>query len=455
MLTGRKLLLADDSLTIQKVVSLTFGDEGCIVTCVGDGASALGKIEEIEPDVVLADVFMPGLSGYELCERIKQHERFGKVPVLLLVGTFEPYNEEEARRVGADDVLTKPFQSIRELVGKVGDLLSGKSERTPAEVAQPETAEAYADPIMDDEMIEATSVSEPAVMSHQALMQEAAIPEATMHAESFAPDTSFEMATNGAATSSEYKHTASHLEPVVEAHDEQNFGYGTSEISQHETQAHDTEAHTMLADEVSASQSPASETFAHTIETLAGKPIAARAELWDENVLELGEESRTPQTNDDFVLELDDEPVEPVVTTHEVEPSHSFGHTAAVVGAGIVAGAGAVAALIMSHHGETVTDSHAEQDAPVASTADANVQATMTATPEVKVSETARAQMNVAGQMNATDVSASNISPELIEAVARRVVELMSNKVVEEIAWEVVPQLSELMIKRKLEGGKL
>ncbi|HYP00475.1 MAG TPA: response regulator, partial [Pyrinomonadaceae bacterium] len=128
MLTGRKLLLADDSLTIQKVVSLTFDDEAMEVTTVGSGAEALRYLGESLPDIVLADVFMPEPNGYQLCERIKTDERTRHIPVLLLVGTFEPFNQAEARRVGADEVLTKPFQSIRDLVNKVGGLLGGHAD---------------------------------------------------------------------------------------------------------------------------------------------------------------------------------------------------------------------------------------------------------------------------------------------------------------------------------------
>ena len=120
---SRKLLLADDSPTIQKVISLTFADEGLDVVAVGDGREALRMLEEgAAPDIVLADAVMPGLNGYALCERIKGDARFRHIPVMLLVGTFEPFNEAEARRVGADTYLTKPFQSIRDLVSKVGSL---------------------------------------------------------------------------------------------------------------------------------------------------------------------------------------------------------------------------------------------------------------------------------------------------------------------------------------------
>lgn len=119
----RKLLLADDSVTIQKVVNLTFADEGIEVVAVGDGDAAMEKFVEFAPDLMLVDVNMPGMDGYRICEMIKQDAETAHIPVILLVGSFEPFDEEEAHRVGADGYLTKPFQSIRQLVGKVTSLL--------------------------------------------------------------------------------------------------------------------------------------------------------------------------------------------------------------------------------------------------------------------------------------------------------------------------------------------
>ncbi|HYN24324.1 MAG TPA: response regulator, partial [Pyrinomonadaceae bacterium] len=123
MLAGRKLLLADDSITIQKVVALTFADEGVEVVTVSDGHKAIEQLQGITPDIVLADVFMPEVNGYEVCRYIKQNAKLKHIPVMLLVGSFEPFDEAEARRVGADDILTKPFQSIRRLIDKVGGLV--------------------------------------------------------------------------------------------------------------------------------------------------------------------------------------------------------------------------------------------------------------------------------------------------------------------------------------------
>src|SRR5688572_12387649 len=94
------------------------------VVTVGDGQEALEKLHQCRPDVVLADIFMPGLDGYALCRYIKDNKRFEGVPVILLVGSFEPFDEAEAKRAGADDVVTKPFQSIRDLVNRVGSLVS-------------------------------------------------------------------------------------------------------------------------------------------------------------------------------------------------------------------------------------------------------------------------------------------------------------------------------------------
>jgi CheY-like chemotaxis protein len=129
----RKLLLADDSVTIQKVVNLTFADEGIEVITVGDGDSALEKISEVSPDVVLADVHMPGLSGYQICEIVRENPATKDLPVVLLVGSFEPFDENEAARVGANAFLTKPFQSIRQLVTQVSDLMESSRAAEPVE----------------------------------------------------------------------------------------------------------------------------------------------------------------------------------------------------------------------------------------------------------------------------------------------------------------------------------
>ena len=125
------LLLADDSVTIQKVVGITFANEDIELVTVDNGEEALARCREIRPSLVLADVTMPGLSGYELCREIKQDPALNQIPVLLLAGTFETFNEDLATSVGADGQVTKPFEA-QVLIDRVNDLLS----RTPAAPAQ-------------------------------------------------------------------------------------------------------------------------------------------------------------------------------------------------------------------------------------------------------------------------------------------------------------------------------
>jgi CheY-like chemotaxis protein len=125
----RRILLADDSVTIQKVIELTFMDEDYEVRAVSNGDDAVRLLSEINPDFVIADVHMPGANGYEVCRRAKQL-RPG-LPVLLLVGTFEPFDEGEARAAGADSHLKKPFDS-QELLQRVEELIAKAPSAAPA-----------------------------------------------------------------------------------------------------------------------------------------------------------------------------------------------------------------------------------------------------------------------------------------------------------------------------------
>lgn len=134
----KKLLLADDSITIQKVVALTFAGEDIEVTAVPDGSRALDKARELKPDIVLADISMPGLNGYEFCERIRGDAGLAGTPVLLLVGSFEPFDEEKAAQAGASGRLTKPFDTS-ELVGTVRAKLE-EAARERRAAAQPAAA---------------------------------------------------------------------------------------------------------------------------------------------------------------------------------------------------------------------------------------------------------------------------------------------------------------------------
>lgn len=122
---GYKILLADDSVTVQKIITLTFSDEGVDVVTVNNGDEAISRLQYMRPALVMADVSIPGKNGYQICEYVKNHPDMKDTPVVLLVPAFEPFDEERARRIGADQHLTKPFQSIRTLITTVKTLLEG------------------------------------------------------------------------------------------------------------------------------------------------------------------------------------------------------------------------------------------------------------------------------------------------------------------------------------------
>ena len=118
----KRILLADDSITIQKVVELTFSDGDYEVTAVNNGAKAIQKLSEMRPDIVLSDIIMPEKNGYEVCEYVKSHPDFRNLPVILLTGTFEPFDPDRADKAGCDAVVTKPFES-QSLIQKVEELI--------------------------------------------------------------------------------------------------------------------------------------------------------------------------------------------------------------------------------------------------------------------------------------------------------------------------------------------
>ena len=122
----RKILLADDSVTIQKVVELTFAEGDYQVQCVSNGKAAVQKIQEDRPDLLLCDVIMPEMNGYDVATFVKQNPTFSSIPVILLTGTFEPFDENKARQSGADTYITKPFDS-KMLVDKVEELLKRRA----------------------------------------------------------------------------------------------------------------------------------------------------------------------------------------------------------------------------------------------------------------------------------------------------------------------------------------
>ncbi|HXY06805.1 MAG TPA: response regulator [Terriglobales bacterium] len=126
---ARTVLLADDSVTAQNMGRRILVDAGYEVITVNNGSSALKKITEVKPDLIVLDVYMPGYGGLEVCQRIREVPETARIPVLLTVGKLEPFKADEARRVRADAFIVKPFEA--------SELLTALTNLEDRIVAQP------------------------------------------------------------------------------------------------------------------------------------------------------------------------------------------------------------------------------------------------------------------------------------------------------------------------------
>jgi CheY-like chemotaxis protein len=106
----RTILLADDSPTIRRLVVQTFADANYKIVEVNNGDAAIKTFEEVKPNIVLTDIYMPGLNGYQVCTYIRKHPEMGQTPVVLLVGAFDAFDEDAAKESGATASITKPFE---------------------------------------------------------------------------------------------------------------------------------------------------------------------------------------------------------------------------------------------------------------------------------------------------------------------------------------------------------
>jgi CheY-like chemotaxis protein len=368
LLAGRKLLLADDSATIQKVIDLTFADEGVRVVAVGNGQDAIDQLLELEPDIVLADVFMPSPDGYEVCRYVKTHEKLKHIPVMLLVGSFEPFDEAEARRVGADDILTKPFQSIRRLIDRVGALVTKPPVEKESPTAElPKIEEPQEEAFMDTYELEVTT-ADTLQLDEELAESEQEVEQPVAATESFPREEAMETANrNDSSTDSDVLLDLGEFEPVDASAD------------------------------------------------------------------------------DDFVLDLDDEPAEVAEPAYAATPVRPF------IEPEVKEAVAAAASGYESTYQPQIHSSFADtQEVPYASEIDEVAVVAPEPAPLFAESEAEP----VAAAAPSTSISVDTLTPEMIDAIARRVVEMMSDKVVREVAWEVVPDLAELLIKQQLEKTK-
>jgi CheY-like chemotaxis protein len=130
-----RILLADDSPHAQRMGEYILREEGYEVVTVTDGETALVRLDDVDPDLILADVLLPRQDGYQICRRVKEDPRFRHTRVVLTAGVLEPFDEEEARRVRADGNLRKPFE-VTPLLALIRPLLEaaelGRKTAPPA-----------------------------------------------------------------------------------------------------------------------------------------------------------------------------------------------------------------------------------------------------------------------------------------------------------------------------------
>ena len=413
MIAGRKLLLADDSAAVQKVIELTFADEGMEVVSVGDGRLALEELEHVTPDVILADVFMPGLNGYELCRSIKDDERFAQIPVMLLVSSFAPFDEAAAHRAGADDIMTKPFQSIRQLVNRVGSLLAAKSDK--AKPSHDYSTVGFA----------GTEAPPPVMIADQqdnqahvtVLVEAAQLATAEAHeapGSACAPDIEFQTA------------DTARLERV--------FDEPAHPISPDEVQieyAMETEPVVIYA-EAAAAPIDAAQVNASVAKSDESRMTQTQNQSrtnFDGALLDLDESDFSATSlADDMILDLDF--AEPVPGHGEAAPPQQTSTIEEAARAAMQPGDAPVTTPEVMSAEEMHEPARGGQSAP----------------------EVVRPPVDQDEAQSTT--TTESLSAETIDAIARRVIEQMSDKIVREIAWEVVPELSELLIKKKLENQK-
>ncbi len=167
-----KILLADKSITIQKVVEMLFSGRDYEVVCVSDGETALSEATRVVPDVALLDVDLPRINGYALAARLKQTSQLARIPVILMMSRDDVYDDAKGRQAGIQDNIAKPFES-QELIGKVKKALAAAlprlAELTPR---RPDAPAAPTKPKKDAPADIFDIISE--APSHADLMREAA-----------------------------------------------------------------------------------------------------------------------------------------------------------------------------------------------------------------------------------------------------------------------------------------
>lgn len=424
---GKKILLADDSITIQKVIELTFSDEDFEVVTVGNGRLAIERLPEARPDLVLCDIIMPEKDGYEVCDFIKKTPSLAHIPVLLLTGAFEPFDQERAARVGCDGFLAKPFEP-QMLIAKVKELLAQSALRptpAPAAYTAPASAPAPSWPPASSPAAPAWSAapSSPPVRPTPPVTQSISAPPPPppvvvgdpepVDDDDFSSGDSFGGTTSSGAGSGADIGTM--RSPAFPAADDDPFGAAPKSLDE------------LYDDDPYGADSgllPLSDDEAQSVSPAPAPPRDEEPAPWAQPTVEVPLEMRAQAgvqsaqaAADGFEEVFEDEPVVAVSPFAASPPEPSAPSPAAPPTAFAA-------------------------PPPARETPDSSFRDIAPAEQEDQMS----ISRSVAGEVN--------VPVDMVEKIAQRVVAQISEKVIREIAWEVIPDLAEALIKREIDRLK-
>jgi CheY-like chemotaxis protein len=466
---AKKILLADDSITIQKVVELTFSDGDYEVTAVNNGAKAIQKLSEMRPDIILSDIIMPEKNGYEVCEYVKSHPEYRNIPVILLTGTFEPFDPDRADKAGCDAVVTKPFES-QSLIHKVEELIQ-QSQNAPAE-PEPEPAALFndapsfdappvaADPFTHDNDIFASAPAATPASASDMPFDSPSEPAFGGETRAF-PRMSFEemqqLATEPPTAPQPAMPEPVH-EPETSPWDETPAAFGG------ETRAFPRMSFEEMEQMASASQ-PSFEATPAVHET---PPAAPEPSPWDEpqqddastraipkmSFEEMRQMAEASQPSEPPPFETLGAPAEPEASPWDEAPPAFGGETRAFPRMSFEEMEQMAAATSSSEPAwAPATDPFAEPAQPESPfAAEETPEATADTAVNSQITDDVNSQITDDVNPQITDVNpqVTDLTEEQVDRIARRVVQLMSEQVVRNIAWEVIPDLAEMVVKERI-----
>lgn len=439
---GYKVLLADDSITVQKIVKLSLTEEGIEVIAVGNGEQAVQQLETLRPDLVMADVFMPGKDGYEVCEFVKAHPQLKNIPVILLVHAFEPFDPDRAKKVGADHQLTKPFQSIRTLVTTVQEMLQAPAGAEAMVSSNEQVSDVSTPPAVVARIFSQPAITQPeeefAVVSS---LTTAVNPQAES-------DVSFDAtAMSGFAatpTISVFDASFAIPEPGLPVPLTAGGGFPKADLLPPPElpvlSPTEWQPTTPLQSEWQSvapvlSPIPQAEPLSSSFAPLSLAPNAMTMEPLamdsaSEDVLELSD-----------VLLPDTGGATLTVATSRANQFASDMPLLAVLGT----------SSALTEEIPTNTPATESNPATFAESFDVAVGHVAPPTEVIPVAQTSPVQdVNVGTVFKSDEVAALHIPEAVIEEIVNRVIQRLSTNAIQEIAWEVVPEMAELLIRKQI-----